>query len=73
MSSDLLRDESLLTGTGKVVAPATRFTAISSYRPMIGMVNLPKETLGKHTALAGTHSEGNKARNDENRNQKHWG
>ena len=32
VSSDLTRDASFPTGTGKVVAPSTRFTATSSYR-----------------------------------------
>ena len=62
--SDLLRDKSLLTGTGKVVALATRFTATSSYRIMVKMVNLPEEALGGNAALASTYGKGNKARND---------
>ena len=72
-SSDLVRDTSFLTGTGKVVAPSTRFTAISSYRIFIRMIELPEEILRQNTALAGTHGEGNKTRKHRSWNWKWQG
>ena len=60
MSSDLVRDMLSPAGIGKVVTPATRFTATSSYRIFVRMIDLPEETFGWHTTLAGTHGKGDK-------------
>ena len=48
--------------TGKLVTPATRFTVTSSYRILVRMIYLPKEILGRNTALAGTHGKRNETR-----------
>ena len=67
---DLVRDASDPARTGKVVTPATRFTATSSYGVFVRMVYLLEETLGWNTTLAGTYREGNKTRNNWSENQK---
>ena len=54
--------------TGKVVTPATRFTATLSYRVLVRMPNLPEKTLWRNTALARTYSEGNKTGNHRSQN-----
>ena len=58
------------TGTGKVVAPSTRFTATSSYRIFIRMIDIPEETFWRNTALAGTYGERNEPRKHRSRNRK---
>ena len=65
-----MRDVSFLTGTGKVVTPSTRFTATSSYRVFVRMIDLPDKMFRWNTALAGTHSERNDPREDRSRNWK---
>ena len=52
MSSDLARDASFPTRTGKVITPSTRFTVTSSYRIFIRMIHLPEKTLQWNAALA---------------------
>ena len=71
--SDLARDVSFLTGTGKVVTPSTRFTAISSYRVFVRMIHLPDKMFRRNAALAGTHGERNDPREDRSRNWKRRG
>ena len=65
-----MRDVSLLTRTGKVVAPSTRFTVTLSYRIFIRMIDLPDETFWQNTALAGTYGERNNPREHRSQNWK---
>ena len=60
VSSDLARDASLPTGTGKVVAPSTRFTATLSYRVIVRMIDLPDKMFWWNAALTRTYGKGNK-------------
>ena len=61
------------TGTGKVVAPSTRFTATSSYRIFVRMTDLPEETFQRNAALDGTYGERNKTWKHRSRNRKRQG
>ena len=72
-SSDLARDASFLTGTGKVVTPSTRFTARSSYRIFVRMIHLPDKMFQRNAALADTHGERNNVQKDRSRNRKRRG
>ena len=72
-SSDLARDALLPTGTGKVVAPSTRFTVTSSYRVFVRMIHLPDKMFWQNAALAGTHGKKNDSWEDRSRNWKRRG
>ena len=69
-SSDLARDTLFPTGTGKVIAPSTRFTVTSSYRIFVRMIDLPKKGFRQNTSLAGTYGEGNETGKHRSQNQK---
>ena len=69
-SSDLVRDMLNPAGTGKVITPATRFTATLSYRVSVRMPNLPEETFQWNAVLAGTYGKRNKTGNHRNWNRR---
>ena len=70
LTAAIRRAASLPTGTGKVVAPSTRFTATSSYRVFVRMVHLLDKMFRRNTALASTHGKRNDPREDGSRNRK---
>ena len=72
-SSDLARDASFPTKTGKVVTPSTRLTATLSYGIFVRMIHLPEKTLRWNAALAGTYGKRNETRKHRSWNQKRRG
>ena len=55
--------------TGKVVRPATRFTATLSYGVFVRIEHLDK-TLQRNAVLAGTYGKGNETRDHRSQNRK---